>query len=177
MKTSTQFKNMNGSKPRRILALVGLTIFTGISMTSCVVTDSYYGESGGSYYGEPSGSYYGGSSYGNYAQRSSYRRPYYGHDDYRWNDSRRHDSNRYEQRDSRIYHSNAGRDHKHPPSTSSDKFRLVNYRENKKSSHPSGYHDADYWKSRGYSVKKNTYEKKDGKIVGSRKELKKSKRH
>jgi len=61
--------------------------------------------------------------------------------------------------------------------TSSNKFRLVNYQENKKKSHPSGYHNADYWKSRGYSVKKNTFEKKDGKIVGSRKNLKNSKHH
>lgn len=158
----------------RFSRLSGFALILLISpfLNSCVMTEDYYGESGGSYYGEPAYS----SGYRDY-RTPSYRRPYYGNDHYRDNDYHRNDRRQYEQRDSRVYHSTAGRDHKHPQTTSSDKFRLLNYREDKKSSHPTGYHDADYWKSRGYSVKKNTYEKKDGKIVGSRKNLKNSKRH
>lgn len=144
-------------------------------LSSCVVTEGYYGESGGSYYGEPSYA----PGYYNRGYASSYQRPYYRDHGYRYqeNDYYRRHPQQYEQRDSRKYHSNDGRNHKHMETTTSNKFRLVNYQEDKKKSHPSGYHDADYWKSRGYSVKKNTFEKKDGKIVGSRKDLGKSKRH
>lgn len=162
----------------RKLGSLASVLLIAFFLNSCVVTEGYYGGSTGSYYGEPSYS----SRYHDYERRSSYRDPYYRNSNYRRNDYRGHDSHRndarqYKQRDSRIYHANAGRDHNHPRTTSSKKFRLVNYREDKKKSHPSGYHSADYWKSRGYSVKKNTFEKKDGKIVGSRKDLKKSKRH
>lgn len=160
------------------LVSLALILIIAPFLNSCVVTEGYYGESTGSYYGEPGYS----SGYHDYGHRPSYRDPYYRNSNYRGNSYRRHDSHRYDarqykQRDSRVYHANAGRDHRHKRTTTSDKIRLVNYREDKKKSHPSGYHDADYWKSRGYSVKKNTFEKKDGKIVGSRKDLKRSKRH
>lgn len=161
------FTNFRVAKPVRVTLILLIAPFLG----SCVMTEGYYGDSGGSYYGEPGYA----SSYRNYGHGSSYDRRYYRDDDYNRYDSRRYEQQNYRQRDSRDYHRD--RNHAHQQTTTSDKIRLVNYREDKKKSHPSGYHDADYWKSRGYSVKKNTFEKKDGKIVGSRKNLKNSRRH
>ena len=68
-------------------------------------------------------------------------------------------------------YSGHGGDHHHKEDKRSDerKIRLVNYRQgDHKGDKPQGYHPPEWWKERGYSLKKNTFKDRDGEYRGAK---------
>lgn len=105
----------------------------------------YYGSVRPSYYGGYGSGYYGGG-YGRYA----------GYDRYRGDECYDH------------YRNDHSRDNKKSSASSRD-IRITDYNESRNRRElPTGYHSPEWWKSRGYSLEKNTYKNRDGDVKGKK---------
>jgi hypothetical protein len=120
------------------------------SYTGYGSTPVYRSYSSSPYYGSVRPAYYSGSYYGGgYGRYSAYDR-YRGDECY---DDHRH----YSSSD------------KKKSSSSSRDIRITDYNESRKRRElPTGYHSPEWWKSRGYSLEKNTYKNRDGDVKGKK---------
>jgi hypothetical protein len=134
---------------RIALARLGLVFGLTVGIPACVY-DGY----GGAYYddgyyepGYVAGPSYVGSGYyyGDHYYRGHYRHDHYDHHDH----------------DDDHHHRGSSRD------DDNEKMKLVRYNEqDRRRNLPEGYHSAEWYKSRGYSLKQNTFRERDGDTRG-----------
>ena len=154
---------MNTPAIFRILLPLGIMAV----LPSCEVAPGQYGGSGYSSGYDSSSNYYSnyssqpiyGSAGGYYS--SGYSRPYYNssyggpryYRDYDRNNYSRYDNHR---------HSSSSRSSSSSNRSQEEAIRLVKVRDGSGGNVPQGYHSKEYFKNRGISLSKNTYETRDG---------------
>ncbi len=168
--------------PRFSALLLPLVLAAAAFLSSCMVTDGpYYGGGGGgggggslyreSYVDEddysPGYSYGGGYGGGGVVYTNSY---YYGGRYYDYcpychhhpcTCHSRHSDVRIVRRESHNH--DHDRDHRSSSNSKDNDIKLVRYRQGgSKGDLPSGYHDPQWFKNRGISLKQNTFKDRDG---------------
>jgi len=129
----------------------------------------YEGSAGGYFSSSYSRPYYAGSGYGGYGGYSRYAGPRYYHNDYKrysynsYGSGHRYSSG-HDHNNNYDYDRGRGSsgDRHRSSSSGGEAIRLVKVRDGSDGNVPEGYHSKEYFKNRGISLSKNTYETRDG---------------